>query len=77
MSTLTREQRLERKLDRARAERDQWQARYRHVVMICRGLQRRRAWAEGYVGFRMEYRLRGGLRRLRRYRRWAGSVLTR
>lgn len=75
--TLTREQRLERKLRKARRDRDRWQARYRHVAGICKGLQRRRSWVESYVGFRIEYRLRGGLRRLRRYRRWAWSALAR
>lgn len=72
---LTREERLERKLEDCRARRDQWQRRYRFMVDRCHALERRRSWVERYVGFRVEYRLRGWARRWRRYRRIMARAL--
>lgn len=69
--TVDEVERLRRKLDMARWERDRWRRR----CLVARGrvarLERRRAWAEAYLGFRLEYRLRGLLRRWRRWRRAA------
>lgn len=66
---MTREDRLVRKLAVARWERDRWQRRYRYARQRITRLEERRAWAERYIGFRVEYRLRGWRRGLkRRYR---------
>lgn len=70
---LTREQKLERQLARARWERDRWQRRYRLATKRTAALEARRSWVEGYLGFRVEYafrgRWRGFKRRLRGLRR--------
>ena len=63
------EERLRRKLDKARARRDQWQRKYLAAHAERMALRARREWVETYLGFRIEYRLRGTARRLRRWRR--------
>jgi hypothetical protein len=68
---LTREQRLARELAKLKAQRD---TRTRHRAALKRriaDLERRRAWVERYIGFRIEYRLRGYWRGTRRRARVA------
>ena len=63
---LTREQRLAREVAKLKAQRDR---RTRHRFALderIRGLERRRAWVERYIGFRIEYRIRGEWRGIRR-----------
>ncbi len=66
---LTREDKLERKLANVRWQRDRWQRRHGEAVKRLRALEERRGWVEQYVGFRVEYRLRGWWRRLKRHYR--------
>lgn len=70
---LTREERLTRQLAMARWQRGRWQRRCIFARQRVEALERRRAWAERYVGFRIEYWLRGAVRRARRL----GHVLVR
>jgi hypothetical protein len=63
---ITREQRLERQLAMTRWERDRWQRRCQFARARVARLEARRAWAERYIGFRVEYRLRGYWRGLKR-----------
>lgn len=67
---LTEVERLERKLARARAQRNTRTGQYQRAVRQIHALERRRAWVESYLGFRVEYRLRGIYRRVRRIVRW-------
>ena len=72
---LTREDKLERKLANVRWQRDRWQRRHTAAVKRLQALEERRTWVEGYIGFRVEYRLRGYWRRLKRYYRVARRKL--
>lgn len=66
---LSRDERLERELAKERAWRVQ---RGRRIISLrekIHMLERQRARDRSYIGFRIEYRIRGVLHRLRRYRR--------
>lgn len=65
--TLTREERLERELAKARVKCIQRGRHIAHLRLRLAALERRRAWVENYPLFRLEYRIRGARRRLRRY----------
>lgn len=65
---LSREQRLARQVAKLKAQRDRRTRHRFHLDDRIRALERRRAWVEGYLGFRVEYRIRGYWRRAKR--RW-------
>lgn len=64
-------ERTRRKLAQARWERDRWQRRYLIMTGRFHALERRRGWTEQYVGFRVEYRIRGWWRGVKRHARIA------
>lgn len=74
---LSRVERLERQLASVRWQRDRWQRRYQFARRDIARLEARRTWVERYVGFRVEYRIRGWWRGLRRRyrvaRRWLAA----
>ena len=65
---LSESERLERKLATTRAEHERAEIRVEHLSTQLRAHQAKIARIEGYRGYRIQYRLIGGLNRLRRWR---------
>lgn len=68
---LSREQRLARDVAILKAQRDRRTRHRDHLKAHVRALTAQRDRARGYLGYRIEYRLRGWLNRSRRYWRFA------
>lgn len=66
----TPEERLARKLAKKSVLAETRDRSEQHLLRIIEARDARIAWMESYPLFRLEYRIRGGLRRVRRYYRF-------
>jgi hypothetical protein len=66
----TAEERLQRRLAKKSVLAETRDRSEQHLRNLLRAHKAKIAWMESYPLFRLEYRIRGGLRRLRRYYRF-------